>query len=84
MALNNLDKKILQEIVDVDGRCLDGIRCQNCPFRSNCLPDFLIPRYPTEEQRLRIAIDVLTHHLLIDEDMTVEDIKENWKREPKV
>lgn len=72
MALNKSDEKILQEIVDTEGKCLSSVRCSQCPFRARCLPEFLNPQVPTESQRFQMALDVLTHHALID-DESIED-----------
>lgn len=79
MALNNQDAKILQEIVDVDGKCMDSSRCKSCPFRAMCLPEFLNPIPPTPQQRSNMAIDILTHHHLLDEEMSVQSIQEDYK-----
>ena len=63
--LNSNDEKILQEIIDLDGKCLDSKRCQGCPFRAVCLPEFLYPVPPTQQQRLRIALDVLANQSIL-------------------
>lgn len=78
MALNQSDKDVLEDIVKVDGQCLDAKRCQRCPFRAICLPEFLYPNPPSQPQRLKMAQDVLAHHYLIDEDMDVEEIKKDY------
>jgi hypothetical protein len=75
MALNAPDRDTLEEIVKLDGQCLDSKRCQRCPFRAICLPEFLNPIPPSQPQRLKMAQDVLTHHYLIDEDMDIKDHK---------
>jgi hypothetical protein len=80
MALANNDARILQEIVDLDGNCMDSKRCQVCPFKALCLPEFLFPNPPTIEQRAKMALDVMTHHALADED-EVLDVKEHrWDK----
>lgn len=69
MALNNGDKKILEQIVELDGNCLDGRpRCEQCPFRSKCLPEFLNEEPPTKHKRLEMAKQVLFHNLVLEED----------------
>jgi hypothetical protein len=83
MALNNSDKEVLQEIIDTDGQCLDSKRCSRCPFRAICLPEFLNPVPPSQPQRLKMAIDVLAHHYLVDNDIEVEDIKKDYKWDKK-
>jgi hypothetical protein len=83
MALSLSDKEVLEEIVDTEGRCMDSKRCQRCPFRAICLPEFLNPIPPSQPQRLKMAEDVLAHHYLIDEDVEVEDIKKEYKWDKK-
>lgn len=80
MALTNNDKDTLEEIVELDGQCLDSKRCQRCPFRAICLPEFLNPVPPSQPQRLKMAIDVLAHHCLIDEE---EDAVKEYKWDKK-
>jgi len=58
--LTPTDLIVLQEIVDLDGKCLDSFRCSICPFRAKCLPEFLDPSPPTQNQRYRLALDVLS------------------------
>ena len=73
MALNNNDERIMQEIVDLDGHCMESKRCVACPFRSLCLPEFLYPSPPTPEKRAKMALDVMTHHALVDDqDLDLE------------
>jgi hypothetical protein len=73
MALSTRDKDTLEEIVKLDGQCLDSKRCQKCPFRAICLPEFLNPVPPSQPQRLKMAQDVLAHHYLIDDEMDIKD-----------
>lgn len=83
MALTTTDKEVLEEIVDTNGQCLDAKRCYKCPFRVICLPEFLNPIPPSEPQRLKMAMDVLTHHYLIDDEVEVEEIKKDFKWDKK-
>lgn len=78
MALKPTDEQILQEIVDKNGDCLSAPRCHQCPFRSMCLPEFLVPTPPTEQERLSMAKKVLTHAALLDDEETL-DIKKEYK-----
>lgn len=80
MALNDGDKKILEEIVATNGNCLNASRCSSCPFKALCLPEFLNPKPPTQPQRLEMALEVLSHHYLIDEEITKEDIQKDYNR----
>lgn len=75
MALTKSDKDVLEEIVTTDGQCMNSKRCEKCPFRAICLPEFLNPIPPSQEQRLKMAQDVLAHHYLIDDD---SDIIKEW------
>ena len=75
MALNNKDTESLQEIVDLDGNCMNSARCTKCPFRAMCLPEFLNPNPPTTNQRAKMALDVLTHHSLLEEEVDAKSIQ---------
>jgi hypothetical protein len=75
MALSAIDKNILEEILKTEGQCMNSKRCERCPFRAACLPEFLNPIPPSQEQRLKMAQDVLAHHYLIDD---TTDIIEEW------
>jgi hypothetical protein len=83
MALSTTDKNILEEIVTTDGQCMNSKRCEKCPFRAICLPEFLNPIPPSQEQRLKMAQDVLTHHYLIDDEVEIEDIRKDFKWDKK-
>ena len=73
MALSPNDQTVLEEIVKTDGACLQNARCRKCPFRAMCLPEFLAPAPLSKEQRLKMALDVLSHNFLIKEDGEVDD-----------
>ena len=75
MALSVSDRNTLEEIVQLDGQCLDSKRCQRCPFRAMCLPEFLNVVPPSEPQRLKMAQDILTHYYLIDDQVEIKDHK---------
>lgn len=75
MALNSQDIEILEQIVEADGNCMESARCRKCPFRALCLPEFLNTIPPSTQQRSKMAIDVLTHHTLMGEDVEVEHYK---------
>jgi hypothetical protein len=75
VALSNTDQNTLEEIVATAGQCMDSKRCQRCPFKALCLPEFLNPVPPSQPQRLKMAEDVLTHHYLLDGDIDVKDYK---------
>jgi hypothetical protein len=77
--LNKNDIKILEEIVELEGKCMKSTRCKVCPFRAMCLPEFINPVPPTESRRCQMALNILTHHALMQEDLI--DITEfSWKK----
>ena len=80
MALSNNDTRILEEIVSLDGKCMDSQRCKLCPFRVMCLPEFLNPTPPTPEQRQKMALDVMTHHALVDEQSPLDIQQHRWDK----
>ena len=66
--------KILEQIIKLNGNCLDPKRCENCPLRQQCHPTF----YNSEDggrsrfrdyERVNNAMDILTNVILLqDED----------------
>ncbi len=80
MALSNNDTRILEEIVSLDGKCMESQRCKLCPFRVMCLPEFLNPIPPTTEQRARMALDVMTHHALVGEQEPLDIEQHRWDK----
>lgn len=80
MALTNRDTEILAEIIKEEGKCLYSKRCLDCPFRSKCLPEFLnfIPLTP--QQRVQMALDVLSYHQLLDDEDILEEVKSQHER----
>ena len=80
MALSNNDTQILEQIVELDGKCMDSQRCKLCPFRVMCLPEFLNPTPPTTEQRRSMALDVMTHHALVDEQAPLDIEQHRWDK----
>lgn len=67
MALSKNDATILEQIVMLEGKCMDSQRCKLCPFRGMCIPEFIYPNPPTQSQRQQMALNVLAHHALVDE-----------------
>jgi hypothetical protein len=78
MALSPQDTATLEDIVRTEGNCLDSKRCTVCPFRAACLPEFLNPVPPSQPQRLRMALGVLTHHLLVDDEASPAEVQEEY------
>lgn len=80
MALSNNDTRILEQIVDLDGKCMNSQRCNICPFRAMCLPEFLHPNPPTPEQRAKMALNVMAHHSLVDESEPLDMDQHRWAK----
>ena len=80
MALSNNDARVLEEISNLDGNCMESKRCKVCPFRALCLPEFLFPNPPTPQQRAKMALDVMTHHALVDEDQELDIEQHRWDK----
>lgn len=80
MSLSKNDAEILQQIVNLDGKCIDSRRCKLCPFRVMCLPEFLYPNPPSPEQRLKMALDVMTHHELVGEEQPFQLEDHKWDK----
>jgi hypothetical protein len=80
MSLSKNDENVLQSIITLDGKCMDSQRCKLCPFRVMCLPEFLNPTPPTSEQRAKMALDVITHHALVDEQEPLDIEQHRWDK----
>lgn len=80
VTLSKQDATVLEEIVSLDGKCMDSTRCSKCPFRVMCLPEFLNPRPPTTHQRQKMALDVITHHALVDDEETLDIERLRWDK----
>ena len=79
MSLNKSDTDVLEQIVQLDGDCMDSQRCKLCPFRGMCLQEFIYPNPPTQSQRQQMALNVLTHHALVDDESLVPE-EYNWDK----
>jgi len=78
LALSEQDKKVLEEIVELDGNCLDGRpRCQLCPFRAKCLPEFLNKTPLSKRARFDMAMKILFHNLVLEGEEDDTERKEN-------
>lgn len=80
MSLSKNDTDILEQIVKLDGNCMDSQRCKLCPFRGICLPEFIYPNPPTQTQREQMALSVLAHHALVDEDDQLRVEEYRWDK----
>lgn len=77
LVLELAEDIVLEEIVKLEGDCLKRERCEKCPFRTQCLPEFLVtPKLPpTKNQRLQMALDSIARNIVLgDEENT------SWKR----
>lgn len=76
MSLSKNDTQVLEQIVQLDGKCMDSQRCKQCPFRGMCIPEFVYPNPPSQQQRSQMALNVLVHHSLVDEEpLNTEDFR---------
>lgn len=80
MALSNNDNFILERIVELEGNCMESQRCKLCPFRGMCLPEFVHQNPPTPEQRTKMALDVLAHHALVDDQTPLQVEEFRWDK----
>ena len=60
--------ELLEAIVELEGHCLNADKyCKQCPFKSRCLPTFLRKETrTTPEERLQLALNILTNAELLD------------------
>ena len=65
--INDSDRQILEEILDIQGQCLDVDRCNKCVLKKTCFRRWLTPRPPSSQLRARIALDLLTRDSLMDD-----------------
>jgi hypothetical protein len=75
--ISNRDLEILQEIVTLNGKCLNSKRCLECPFRSMCLPEFLAPQPLPQKKRAKMALDVLSYNHILGDD-AIEQVKSSY------
>jgi hypothetical protein len=65
------NKKVLNEILSLEGDCLDGSRCPMCPFKTQCLYEFLGSKgsYPSKIRRKQMALDAIVYLELLGESI---------------
>jgi hypothetical protein len=74
-------KKILQDIINLNGDCLDSNRCSVCPFAYVCLIEFAKnasdpkTRIASKQDRLNIALNILMRDALMND---VDDPKDHF------
>jgi hypothetical protein len=60
---------ILEDVIAVNGDCLQATRCSRCPFASECLPKFAEESGPwTKEERRNRAMNALAHQVLMGDN----------------
>lgn len=62
-------RAILEQIVELNGDCLDSARCQLCPFKLNCLSEFATVKPPSKKTRRQMALDKLAGDIILNEDL---------------
>ena len=68
--ISDKHQDVLQEIIELKGSCLDAPRCLACPFKKECLPEFVKGEGGaklSKPQRMNKAVDLLTNLELIGE-----------------
>ena len=64
--------RILEEILNLNGKCLDAPRCTQCPLREKCLPTFYQSSEPKSRfqdfERVNLAAEILTQEILMDDN----------------
>lgn len=63
------DSSVLEQIVELNGDCLDSTRCKACPFKANCLSEFATVKPPSKKTRKQMALDKLTMDIILEEDL---------------
>ena len=73
MTETTLKIKTLEEIIALNGKCLNPERCEQCPLRNKCHPTF----YKSTDngksrfrdyERVNHALDILTNFVLLGDD----------------
>jgi len=75
--LSSSDRKILEQIIEVEGQCLLSQRCHQCPFRAMCLPEFLNVSPLSHSQRKNMAMDVISYNDILEDETALESINES-------
>lgn len=61
-------KKILEEIVNSNGNCLDSKRCKKCPFARVCLVESLKnKKLPTKNKRFQMALEFIVNDIIMED-----------------
>ena len=78
LSLNDSESKILEEILEKDGDCLNWKMCARCPFASKCLtkninePKSLLSR----KERVNLALDRISNFYILEDNETRLDHEE--------
>lgn len=69
--------KVLDEIIALNGNCLDVNRCKRCPLRERCHPTFYQSPEPVSRfmpfERVNLALEILTQEIVMDDDEYAKD-----------
>ena len=72
--MEQIQKKILNDIVTLEGKCASANRCRYCPFSAECLPEFISDKGPPSRNRRKtIALDTIVNLELLDDHV-------EWKK----
>ena len=60
------EQKTLERIIELEGACLFQSLCENCPFKLECLPSFIIDNKepPSKGLRTKWALSALSSEVL--------------------
>lgn len=69
-GVDDIEKKVLDTIVSLDGNCLKFQLCAACPFKYDCLPRFLVGHNVnkfSKQERMNMALDTLARVELMND-----------------
>lgn len=73
--LDEKQMRILDKIVELEGKCLDSKLCTLCPFKEICLPLFVFSETRlTRQERLSMALDTMARVQLMGDTELVSGI----------
>lgn len=62
-------RQILDKIIEVEGKCLTGKLCDECPFSKKCLPRFFTSSHPSHQERYMWAVDAIARSEIMLDDV---------------
>jgi len=71
MNLKIGNQRTLEQIIKLDGHCLNSELCIACPFAHKCLIEFLTGRGWSRQKRVMMALDQIACKELLEDDLDV-------------